>query len=78
MFTDIKINRLLIILLFMFAETPIKPKFIKKFTDAFPIYKWIILFLITIKRKNGIIYFLIFITLYQTLYIVDSIYFSQT
>jgi len=75
MFSDIKINRLLIILLFMFAETPIKPKFIKNFTDEFPIYKWLILFLITIKRKNGIIYFLIFVTLYQSLYVVDSIYF---
>jgi hypothetical protein len=76
MFTDIKIDKLLIILLFMFAETPIKPKFIKKFTDGYPIYKWIILFLITIKRKNGIIYFLIFLTLYQIMYIIDSMYFS--
>ena len=59
----------------MFAETPMKPKFIKKFTDTFPIFKWLILFLITIKRKNGIIYFLIFLVLYQSLYLVDSIYF---
>jgi hypothetical protein len=69
---DIKINKLLIILLFMFAETPVKPKFIKKFTDDFPIFKWIILFLITIKRKNGIIYFIIFYVIYQSFYLVDT------
>jgi hypothetical protein len=77
MIIDIKINKLLIILLFMFAETPIKPKFIKKFTDEFPIYRWLILFLITMKRKNGIIYFYIFFILYQLLYIIDSIYFTS-
>lgn len=57
MITDIQINKLLIILLFMFAEIPIKPKFIKNFTDAFPIYKWIILFLITMKKKMDLFIF---------------------
>lgn len=76
MLNDIKTRRLLIILLFMFAETPTKPKFIKKFTDDHPLFKWIILLLITIKKKNGFMYFIIFIILYQILYLVDSIYFK--
>ena len=68
---DIKTRRLLIILLFMFAETPTKPKFIKKFTDDYPLFKWMILLLITIKKKNGFMYFIIFIILYLILYLVD-------
>ncbi len=60
----------------MFAETPTKPKFIKKFTDDYPLFKWMILLLITIKKKNGFMYFIIFIILYQILYLVDSIYFK--
>jgi hypothetical protein len=76
MLNDIKTRRLLIILLFMFAETPTKPKFIKKFTDDYPLFKWMILLLITIKKKNGFMYFIIFIILYQILYLVDSIYFK--
>ncbi len=72
---DIKYKNLLIILLFMFAETPTKPKFIKKFTDDYPIFKWIILFLLTMRRKNGFVYFLLFLMLYQMFYIVDNIYF---
>jgi hypothetical protein len=74
MFKDIKFDKLMILLLFMFAETPSKPKIIRNFTDNFPIYKWIILFLITIKRKDGGIYFGIFYFLYQLFYIVDSIF----
>ena len=71
MLNDIKSDKILIILLFMFAETPLKPKFIKKYTDDFPVFKWIILFLITIKRADGHYYFLVFLIMYLTLYLVD-------
>lgn len=71
MIDDIKINKLMVLLLFMFAETPFKPKIIKKFTDDWPIYKWIILFLLTIKREDGLTYFILFYFLYQTFYMID-------
>jgi hypothetical protein len=74
MFIDIRFDKLMILLLFMFAETPFKPKIIKNFTDDFPIYKWIILFLITIKRKDGLIYFILFYFLYQLFYMIDSVF----
>jgi hypothetical protein len=68
---DVKIDKLMILLLLMFAETPLKPKTIKNFTDDWPIYKWIILFLLTIRRKNGLTYFILFYFLYQIFYMVD-------
>lgn len=70
---DIKIDNLLIILLFMFAETPRKPKYIKNFTDNYPIFRWIILYLIVINRYNGITYFVMFVIICQTLYLFDYI-----
>jgi len=71
---DIKHDKLMILLLFMFAETPYKPRMIRNFTDDFPIYKWIILFLITVKRKNGIMYFITFYFIYQLFYAIDSVF----
>jgi hypothetical protein len=76
MIEDIKVKTLLIILLFMFAETLTKPKFIKHFIDDYPIFKWIILYLIIMKKENGFTYFLVFFALYQVLYLVDVIYFE--
>jgi hypothetical protein len=75
MLNDIRSDKILIILLFMFAETPFKPKFIKNYTDDYPIFKWIILFLITIKRKDGHYYYLVFVMLYMTFYLIDRCYF---
>jgi len=74
MFEDIKIDKLMIFLIFMTAETPFKPKVIKNFTDEWPIYKWIILFLFTIRKKNGLIYFILFYFLYQTFYMIDFVF----
>lgn len=75
-YNTIKINNTLLILLFMFAETPRKPKCIKKFIDNYPICKWIILCLIVINRYNGVTYFIIFVMICQTLHLFDYIVFS--
>ena len=72
MLEDIRIDKFAIMLLFMFAITPNKPRIVSVFMDDYPICKWIILFLMTIKRKDGLMYFIIFFYLYQIFYIVDS------
>lgn len=72
-YNTIKINNSLLILLFMFAETPRKPKYIKNFIDNYPICKWIILYLIIINRYNGVTYFIIFVIICQTLYLFDYV-----
>lgn len=59
----------------MFGETPVKPKFIKKFTDDYPIYKWIILYCIIKKKDDNDIYFIIILLLYQIFYLLDEVYF---
>jgi hypothetical protein len=71
---DVNLKILLIILFYMFGETPIKPKFIKKITDDFPIYKWIILYFIIQKKDVNNIYFIIILLLYQIFYILDDIF----
>lgn len=73
MFETISIDGLLLLLLLMFGETPSKPKFIKQFTNNFPVYRWVIFFLLISKRPDGIAYFLIFFIIYQTFYIFDVI-----
>ncbi len=73
---DIQMTKLLIILLFMFGEIPLRPNFITKYLSAFPLIKWIIFFLITIK-KNHISHYLILLFLYIILQLFDSIYFDK-
>ena len=68
-------KKLLIILLFMFGTTPIAPKFIKNYLDAYPAIKWIMLFLITIK-KNSSIHYLLLLFIYIIFNLFDSIYFK--
>lgn len=72
MFNDIKINKLLIMFLFMFPDFLMKPKFISNFTNDFHIFKWIILFLMTIKRKNGLTLFPIILIFYNLMYLLDK------
>lgn len=72
MFNDIKIDKLLIMFLFMFPDFLQKPKFISNFTDNFQIFKWIILFLMTIKRKNGLTLFPIILIFYNLMYLLDK------
>ena len=74
MMNDIRFDKFMIMLLFMFADTPNKPRLVRHYMDDNPFIKWIILFLITIKKKNGLIYFIIFFYLYQIFYLVDSIF----
>jgi hypothetical protein len=72
MFNDIKINKLLIMFLFMFPDFLTRPKFISKFTNNFQIFKWIILFLMTMKRKNGLTLFPIILIFYNLMYLLDK------
>ena len=72
MFNDIKIDKLLIIFLVMFPDFLMKPKFINNFTNNFKIFKWIILFLMTIKRKNGLTLFPIILIFYNLMYLLDN------
>lgn len=71
--STISIDGLLLLILLMFGETPSKPKFIKRYTDHFPVFRWIIFFLLIVNRSDGIAYFLIFFILYQTFYLFDYI-----
>ncbi len=72
MFNDIKIDKLLIIFLFMFPDFLMKPKFISHFTNDFQIFKWVILFLMTIRKKNGITIFPIILIFYNLMYLLDK------
>ena len=72
MFNDIKIDKLLIMFLFMFPDFLMKPKFISNFTNDFQIFKWIILFLMTIRRKNGLTLFPIILIFYNLMYLLDK------
>jgi hypothetical protein len=65
------INNILLIYLFMISNTQLKPKIIKNFEDSVPIFRWIIILLILLRRQNGLIYFIMIIMLYQTLYLFD-------
>ena len=72
MFNDIKIDKLLIMFLFMFPDFLTRPKFISNFTNDFHIFKWIILFLMTIKKKNGLTIFFIIFIFYNLMYLLDK------
>jgi len=74
MLSDINIQKLFIILIFIFIDDVNKPNFIKKYVTDFPILKWIIFSLIVLKN-NKFIYLLLIFMLYQIFYIFDTIYF---
>ena len=75
MLSDINIQKLFIILIFIFIDDVNKPNFIKKYVTDFPILKWIIFSLIVLKN-NKFIYLLLIFMLYQIFYIFDTIYFK--
>jgi hypothetical protein len=73
MLIDIDISILILTLIFMLGENTVKPNFIKNYISDYPILRWLIFYLILVKKKNVKFFIVIFI-LYQILYIIDHIY----
>jgi len=74
MFTAIEYDKLMILLLFLFAEIPFRPKIITNLIDDFPIYRWIIIFLLATRHKNGLSYFISLYFIYQISYMIDHVF----
>jgi len=76
MIKDIAIRKLLIILLFLPGVPVEKPKFINNIINDNSILKWILLFLILVRKNDAYVFMIIFMV-YQILFVIDNIYINK-
>ena len=69
--SNIQTQELIIVLFFMFGETPPKPLCVKHIMNKLPILRWLFLLLLLFNRGEGLNFFIVVMFFYILLYVID-------